>query len=152
MNKKERPLQTLSCGVKIRIIVIIRLIKRYFWHFRIGKIFPGRVWTGRRTRREDGGKIPLRLFYFSPFPFMISATVFNIKAYSTKFSEYPCRIWIGEKKPYSAPQGSPFRLLEPMQRFSCGEASNNLLVQGNNLNALKALLPHCTGRDKLDLY
>ena len=42
----------------------------------------------------------------------------------------------------------PFRLLEPVPDLSCGEAdSGNLIVQGDNLHALKALLPHNTRFD-----
>jgi len=43
----------------------------------------------------------------------------------------------------------PFRLLEPVPALSCGPAdSGNLIVQGDNLHALKALLPRYAGQVK----
>ena len=46
----------------------------------------------------------------------------------------------------------PFRLLEPVADLSCGLAqgkdSGNLIVQGDNLHALKALLPRYAGQVK----
>jgi DNA modification methylase len=43
----------------------------------------------------------------------------------------------------------PFRLLEPVPELSCGEADTaNLIVQGDNLHALKALLPRYAGQVK----
>jgi hypothetical protein len=40
---------------------------------------------------------------------------------------------------------APYRLLEPVAELSCGDAdSENLLIQGDNLDALKAL-PALTG-------
>ena len=43
----------------------------------------------------------------------------------------------------------PFRLLEPVPDLSCGDAdSGNLIVQGDNLHALKALLPRYAGQVK----
>ena len=43
----------------------------------------------------------------------------------------------------------PFRLLEPVPELSCGDAdSGNLIVQGDNLHALKALLPRYAGQVK----
>ena len=54
----------------------------------------------------------------------------------------------------------PLRLLEPVPELSCGaadagtegvrrtDAPNNLIVQGDNLHALKALLPRYAGQVK----
>ena len=43
----------------------------------------------------------------------------------------------------------PFRLLEPVEELSCGDKdSGNLIVQGDNLLALKALLPRFAGEVK----
>ena len=43
----------------------------------------------------------------------------------------------------------PFRLLEPVPGLSCGDAeSGNLIVQGDNLPALKALLPRYSDQVK----
>lgn len=44
---------------------------------------------------------------------------------------------------------SAFRLLESVPELSCGsnqgKDSGNLIVQGDNLHAIKALLPRCAG-------
>lgn len=42
----------------------------------------------------------------------------------------------------------PYRLLEPVAELSAGEPSENLLIQGDNLEALKALLPFYAGKVK----
>ena len=43
----------------------------------------------------------------------------------------------------------PFRLLEPVPELSCCPAdAGNLIVQGDNLHALKALLPRYAGQVK----
>ena len=60
----------------------------------------------------------------------------------------PSLDWIGKKAVIRHHKEVPFRLLEPARELSYGEASGNLLVQGDNLDALKALLPRCAGRVK----
>jgi site-specific DNA-methyltransferase (adenine-specific)/adenine-specific DNA-methyltransferase len=60
----------------------------------------------------------------------------------------PSLDWIGKKAVIRHHREVPFRLLEPIPGLSCGEASGNLLVQGDNLHALKALLPRYAGRVK----
>ncbi|MDR2892845.1 MAG: site-specific DNA-methyltransferase [Deltaproteobacteria bacterium] len=60
----------------------------------------------------------------------------------------PSLDWIGKKAVIRHHKEVPFRLLEPVPGLSCGEASGNLLVQGDNLDALKALLPRYAGRVK----
>ena len=53
----------------------------------------------------------------------------------------PTLNWIGKDAVVKHPQEVPFRLLEPDAALSCGAAdSGNLIVQGDNLHALKALL------------
>jgi len=42
----------------------------------------------------------------------------------------------------------PYRLLEPVVELSAGEHSENMLIQGDNLEALKALLPFYAGKVK----
>src|SRR5688500_20360393 len=42
----------------------------------------------------------------------------------------------------------PFRLLNPIDKFSVCDDTGNLLVQGDNLVALKALLPYYAGQVK----
>lgn len=61
----------------------------------------------------------------------------------------PTLNWIGKEAVVKHHQEVPFRLLEPVPELSCGEAdSGNLIVQGDNLHALKALLPRYAGQVK----
>jgi adenine-specific DNA-methyltransferase len=54
----------------------------------------------------------------------------------------PTLNWIGKQAVLKHHKDVPFRLLEPVPELSCGDAdSGNLIVQGDNLHALKALLP-----------
>ena len=54
----------------------------------------------------------------------------------------PTLNWIGKEAVVKHHKDVPFRLLEPMPELSCGLSdSGNLIVQGDNLHALKALLP-----------
>ena len=54
----------------------------------------------------------------------------------------PTLNWIGKDAVVKHHKDVPFRLLEPAPELSCGDAaSGNLIVQGDNLHALKALLP-----------
>ncbi|MCA9468339.1 MAG: site-specific DNA-methyltransferase [Nitrospira sp.] len=61
----------------------------------------------------------------------------------------PSLNWIGKKAVERHHKEVPFHLLEPVPALSYGEAdSGNLLVQGDNLLALKALLPRYAGQVK----
>jgi site-specific DNA-methyltransferase (adenine-specific)/adenine-specific DNA-methyltransferase len=61
----------------------------------------------------------------------------------------PTLNWIGKQAVIKHHQNVPFRLLEPVVELSCGDAaSGNLIVQGDNLHALKALLPRYAGQVK----
>jgi adenine-specific DNA-methyltransferase len=70
----------------------------------------------------------------------------------------PTLNWIGKEAVVKHHKEVPFRLLEPVPELSCDKvgaddtangaaASGNLIVQGDNLHALKALLPRYTGRE-----
>ena len=55
----------------------------------------------------------------------------------------PTLDWIGKKAVVSHHRDVPFHLLKTNQELSVGEmGSPNLLVHGDNLLALKALLPY----------
>jgi site-specific DNA-methyltransferase (adenine-specific)/adenine-specific DNA-methyltransferase len=61
----------------------------------------------------------------------------------------PTLNWIGKSAVVKHHQDVPYRLLEPVDELSCGPAdSGNLIVQGDNLHALKALLPRYAGQVK----
>jgi DNA modification methylase len=61
----------------------------------------------------------------------------------------PTLNWIGKEAAVKHHKEVPFRLLEPVSELSCGLAdSGNLIVQGDNLHALKALLPRYAGQVK----
>ncbi len=54
----------------------------------------------------------------------------------------PTLDWIGKKAVVGHHREVPFHLLKSNEELSVGEiGSGNLLVQGDNLTALKALLP-----------
>lgn len=61
----------------------------------------------------------------------------------------PTLNWIGKDAVEKHHKEVPFRLLEPVEELSCGDKdSGNLIVQGDNLHALKALLPRYAGQVK----
>ncbi|MBN8261285.1 MAG: site-specific DNA-methyltransferase [Xanthomonadales bacterium] len=61
----------------------------------------------------------------------------------------PSLNWIGKSAVVTHHKDVPYRLLEPVPALSCGDPdSGNLIVQGDNLQALKALLPRYAGQVK----
>lgn len=61
----------------------------------------------------------------------------------------PVLNWIGKDAVVRHDAEVPFRLLHDVPELACGDAeSGNLIVEGDNLLALKALLPHYGGRVK----
>jgi len=61
----------------------------------------------------------------------------------------PTLNWIGKEAVVRHHKDVPYRLLEPVPELSCGDfASGHLIVQGDNLHALKALLPRYAGQVK----
>lgn len=61
----------------------------------------------------------------------------------------PTLSWIGKEAVENHHNQVPFRLLKRNNKLSVGETdSGNLLVQGDNLEALKALLPYYAGQVK----
>ncbi len=64
----------------------------------------------------------------------------------------PTLNWIGKEAVVKHHKDVPFRLLEPVPELCCGDHhgrdSGNLIVQGDNLHALKALLPRYAGQVK----
>ncbi len=61
----------------------------------------------------------------------------------------PILHWLNKDQAVTTAQKTSYRLLEEVPELSCGDpASGNLLVQGDNLEALKALLPFYAGQVK----
>ena len=61
----------------------------------------------------------------------------------------PILSWLTRDKDIRATSRVPYRLLEEAPGLSSGDPhSENILMQSNNLEALKALLPFYTGRVK----
>ncbi len=61
----------------------------------------------------------------------------------------PTLNWIGKETVVNHHQRVPFRLLKDVPDLACGDpGSGNLIVQGDNLEALKALLPYYAGQVK----
>ena len=61
----------------------------------------------------------------------------------------PTLNWIGKKAVLNHDRDVPFHLLEEVPRLSFGDKnSGNLIVQGDNLVALKSLLPYYAGKVK----
>lgn len=60
----------------------------------------------------------------------------------------PTLHWIGKEAVINHHKEVPFRLLSCDPTRSVGEANGNLLIEGDNLEALKALLPYYAGQVK----
>src|SRR2546428_4571204 len=61
----------------------------------------------------------------------------------------PTLNWIGKEVVVNHHQQVPFHLLKDVPDLACGEPGDgNLIVQGDNLLALKALLPYYAGQVK----
>jgi len=61
----------------------------------------------------------------------------------------PTLNWIGKKAVENHHMQVPFRLLKDVPELACGDpGSGNLIVEGDNLEALKALLPYYAGKVK----
>jgi adenine-specific DNA-methyltransferase len=60
----------------------------------------------------------------------------------------PVLNWIGKEKIVNHDKELPYRVLKPRKDLSVGENSENLLIQGDNLEALKSLLPQYQGKVK----
>ena len=56
--------------------------------------------------------------------------------------------WIGKEAVANHDKAVPFKLLKKVKSASVGEHSQNLIVHGDNLEALKALMPYYVGKIK----
>ena len=60
----------------------------------------------------------------------------------------PTLNWLTRGEDIRAAGKAPYRLLEAVPEHSAGSASENMLIHGDNLEALKALLPYYAGKVK----
>lgn len=60
----------------------------------------------------------------------------------------PSIIWIGKDQIVNHDKEVPFRLLKKIPSASVGKQSKNLIIEGDNLEALKALMPYYQGKIK----
>src|SRR3990167_8157197 len=60
----------------------------------------------------------------------------------------PILNWIGKEAVVNHDKEVPFRLLKKVKSASVGENSQNLIIHGDNLEALKTLMPYYQGRIK----
>lgn len=58
----------------------------------------------------------------------------------------PTLNWIGKEAVVNHDKEVPFRLLRKIKSISVGENSQNLIMHGDNLHALKALMPYYVGK------
>jgi adenine-specific DNA-methyltransferase len=60
----------------------------------------------------------------------------------------PSLNWVGKEAVINHDKEVPFKLLKKVKSASVGENSQNLIIHGDNLEALKALMPYYGGRIK----
>jgi adenine-specific DNA-methyltransferase len=60
----------------------------------------------------------------------------------------PTLDWIGKTAVVTHHKDVPYRMIEAVPELSHGTSDGNLIVQGDNLHALKALLPRYAGQVK----
>lgn len=60
----------------------------------------------------------------------------------------PTLNWLTRSEDIRAAGKAPYRLLEAVPEHSSGQSSENMLIHGDNLEALKALLPYYAGKVK----
>jgi adenine-specific DNA-methyltransferase len=60
----------------------------------------------------------------------------------------PVLEWLNKNEAIKTADKVPYRLLQANSELSYGAASSNMLIKGDNLEALKALLPYYKGQVK----
>ena len=61
----------------------------------------------------------------------------------------PLLHWLTREQDIQTAIHTPYRLIEEVREFSWGDRdTQNMLIQGDNLDALKALLPYYAGKVK----
>jgi hypothetical protein len=73
----------------------------------------------------------------------------RLAPYKTSALSMPTLNWIGKEAVVNHHHQVPFHLLKDVPELACGQPGDgNLIVQGDNLVALKALLPYYAGQVK----
>jgi len=60
----------------------------------------------------------------------------------------PILEWLGKNEAVNTVNKVPYRLLKVNEKLSYGEQTENMIIKGDNLEALKALLPYYKGQVK----
>ena len=60
----------------------------------------------------------------------------------------PTLHWLNKEEHIKADKKVPYKVLEPDLELSYGDDSENMIIQGDNLDALKSLLPYYAGKVK----
>ncbi|OEG71749.1 hypothetical protein ATZ36_12955, partial [Candidatus Endomicrobiellum trichonymphae] len=60
----------------------------------------------------------------------------------------PTLEWLNKKEAVKTTDKTPYKLLNIKPELSCGEQNENMIIKGDNLEALKALLPYYKGQVK----
>ena len=60
----------------------------------------------------------------------------------------PILEWLNKKEATKIVSKLPYRILKPNPDLSYGEPSENMIIKGDNLEALQALLPYYKGQIK----
>ncbi len=60
----------------------------------------------------------------------------------------PILHWLNKQQHITAHTAVPYRVLQPVADLSYGDTPDNMLIQGDNLDALRALLPYYAGKVK----
>ena len=89
--------------------------------------------------------VPAKIPFIGQNLFLLSAPACRL----LPFAPMPTLNWIGKEAVVNHHHQVPFRLLRDVPELACGDpGSGNLIVQGDNLVALKALLPYYAGQVK----
>lgn len=67
---------------------------------------------------------------------------------SVRSKAVPILEWLDKDKAVTAAKNIPYRMLKINKDLSYGESSENMIIKGDNLEALKALLPYYKGKVK----
>ena len=79
---------------------------------------------------------------------LISSKIINSDYLFLGDNNMPILQWLNRDDTLKIANKVPFRLLEEDKTLRYGDGSDNIIIQGDNLEALKALLPYYKGQVK----